>query len=113
MRVRNADDGRHQHRGVLREGRLHLDSIDIEAAGDDHVLLAIDDEQVAAVVKIAKIAREPEPVLELGRGSLRIVEVAAYGCAGAQADFAGFAHRQRIALDVADGQLDAWRDAPG
>src|SRR3546814_19047827 len=38
------------------ESVLHLGGIDVLAAGDDHVLEAIDDEQVAAVVDVPHVA---------------------------------------------------------
>ena len=47
-------------RRVGVQSRLHLDGIDIEAAGDDHVLLAIDNIKKAAIVEAADIARFPE-----------------------------------------------------
>ncbi len=45
--VRDADDGDLGHRGMGGDGLLHLDRRDVLAAGHDHVLLAIDDREVA------------------------------------------------------------------
>ncbi|MCY1346972.1 hypothetical protein D9M69_330700 [compost metagenome] len=95
------------------QGRLDLDGIDIEAAGDDHVLLAVDDEQVARLVQVAQVAGLPEAVVELGGGAFGVVVVAGNGAAPTQPDLAGGTGRDRVAGIVHDLQLDAGGGASG
>ena len=55
--VGQPDDGAVAHRRVLHQRLLDLGRVHVEAAGDDHVLQAVDDEQVAVVVEVADVAR--------------------------------------------------------
>ena len=54
--------------GMFEQRRLDLGRVDVGAAGDDHVLGAVGDEQVAVGVEVADVA-EAEP-LALERGSV-------------------------------------------
>ena len=73
--------------------------IDVEAAGDDHVLLAVDQIEIAVGVHVADVAGE-EAVADKGlRGFLRPVPVALGDVRAPDADFADFARRQHLASD--------------
>ncbi len=54
--VGSPDDARDLHRGVPSSASSTSRGIDVEAAADDQILLAVDDEQVAVVVEIADVA---------------------------------------------------------
>ena len=54
--VGHADHGDHRDIGMLRQHVLDLARKNVEAAGDDHVLLAVEDEQVAALVGSGDVA---------------------------------------------------------
>ena len=89
--VGNADHDHFLH-GRMGVDRLldHL-RIDVEAAGDDHVLLAVDQIEIAVGVHVADVAGE-EAVADKGfRGFLRPVPVALGDVRAADADFADFA----------------------
>src|SRR3954447_17209715 len=62
--VRDADHRRLGHRGMLVEDLLDLARIDVVAAADDHVLLAIDDEEVAVLVDLGHVAGVEPAVLD-------------------------------------------------
>jgi hypothetical protein len=68
LRVGPADDGGLGDGGVLVQHLLDLARVDVVAAADDEVLLAVDDEQVAVLVGVAEVAGVEPAVLErLGR----------------------------------------------
>src|SRR3979411_1716982 len=54
--VRYADHDHFLHRGVFIDRLLDHLRIDVEAAGDDHVLLAIDQKEIAVPVHVADVA---------------------------------------------------------
>src|SRR5690606_31766412 len=82
-----------------------LRGIDVEPAGDDHVLLAIDNVIIAMFVAAADIAGVV-PAMGNGLGRLlRHFEIAATDNAAACDDFADLAGRENIAIIV--HQLDA------
>src|SRR5919201_2824629 len=54
--IRDADDGGLLHRRVAEQHLLHLTREDLEARDVDHVLHAIDDEEIAVGVAIADVA---------------------------------------------------------
>jgi hypothetical protein len=57
---------------VLVEDLLDLARVDVVAAADDHVLLAVDDEEVAVLVDAGHVARvEPAVLDRLGVASSR------------------------------------------
>lgn len=45
------------HVGVGGQRLLHLDRVDVLTAGDDHLVVAPDDEQPAVLVEVADVAR--------------------------------------------------------
>ena len=62
LRVLTADHGGVEHRRVAEENLLDLDRVDVLAAGDDHVLLAVDEGDEALGVHAPEVARvEPAP----------------------------------------------------
>jgi len=67
--VGHPDDRDVDHGGMLGQHPFHLDRVDVLAAGDDHVLQPVLDEDVAAVVDSADIAGAEPAVLcdRLGR----------------------------------------------
>jgi hypothetical protein len=46
---------------MCRQCLLHLDRVDVLAAGDDHLVVAADDEQPPRLVQIPDVARRHEP----------------------------------------------------
>ena len=102
------------HRGVLHQRLLDLGRVDVEAAGDDHVLQAVDDEQVALVVEVADVAGVV-PAEARGRGGrLRVLVVAGHHERAAHDDLAALAGRQqRPGLGVHDPHLHQRRGPPG
>ena len=66
--VGQPEDGDLAHRRVAHEDLLDLDRVDVLAAGDDHVLLAVDERDVAVVVDLAEVAGvEPAAAERVGR----------------------------------------------
>ncbi|MCY1366281.1 hypothetical protein D9M69_531700 [compost metagenome] len=104
--VRHPHGSRHRHRRVRIECRFHLDGIDVEAARDDHVLLAVHQVDVAFFVDIAEVSRLPESVLELGGSCLRVLVVAGNHAAAARPDLADRARCRVVAVVVDDPDLD-------
>ena len=112
LRVGKADDGAFGDVGELVDDALDLARGDVLAARDDHVLLAVGDEQEAVLVEIADVAGA-EPVAEEALlGLLRIVPIAARDLRSAQADFAFGPGRQYVAVVVADLDLDMGERTP-
>ena len=107
--VRNADHRDHRDIGMGREHILHLTRKDVEAAGDDHVLLAVEDEHVAALVLARDVAGVQPAVLQgLGR-HVRPLPVFLHHMRRAHADFARLAGGDLPILVVEDADL-AGRD---
>src|SRR4029450_10342374 len=95
--VRHADHRAVLHRGMAPQHLLDLAGEDVEAAGDDHVLLAIDDVDEAVLVDNADVAGM---VPAEGRGLARrglVVVVAQHDQAAAHHDLAALAARQDTA----------------
>src|SRR3712207_5380400 len=81
--------GRLLHRGVLVEDLLDLARVDVVAAADDHLLLAVDDEEVAVLVDLAHVARpEPAVVVEDLFGGVLLVPVALHDVVALDGDLA-------------------------
>src|SRR5690606_31913512 len=77
IRVRHAEDGALDDAGHGVDLALHFLRIDVVAAGDDEVLAAADDVDIAALVDLAEVTGDEEAVVaELGLGLLRIAPVA-------------------------------------
>ena len=71
--------------------------IDVEAAGDDHVLLAVDEIEIAVVVHVADVAGEEAVADECFGGFLRPVPVALGDVRALDADFADLAGAAALA----------------
>src|SRR6185312_16445970 len=95
VRVGNADDGDLGHGRMLVERILDPPRIDLETRGVDHVLDAIDDEDVALRVHVADIAGAEEAAHEAVLGVLRLVPVASHHLRSGDADLPGFALIER------------------
>ena len=54
--IRPADHPGDLHRGMLDQRVLDVAGVDVEAAADDQVLLAVDDEQISVLVVVADVA---------------------------------------------------------
>ncbi len=94
--------------------RLQVAGIDVEAPGDDHVLLAVDDGQEALVVEAADVAGADEAatlrIEPFGlAGGLRPVVIAAHHHRRPTDHLANLADRQLGALLVDDADLVAGR----
>jgi len=69
--MRYADHGRVRDRRMFDQAVLDLDAVDVLAASDDHVLLAIGDEQESVFVDVADVAGVQPAVAAPCRQSLR------------------------------------------
>ena len=76
VRIGHADHRDFAHRRVLRHRLLDFAAVDVLAARDDHVLLAVDEVQVALVVDVADVAGVHPAVAQRLRGRIRVVPVA-------------------------------------
>ena len=65
--------------GMGEEHALDLGGIDVHAAADDHVGLAVAEEQVAVVVEVADVADGEEPGLAVRLGLVLVLEVLELG----------------------------------
>ena len=66
--VGQPEDGDLAHGRVADDDLLDLDRVDVLAAGDDHVLLAVDERDVAVLVDLAEVAGvEPAAAERVGR----------------------------------------------
>src|SRR4051812_47432316 len=89
--VGHADHRRLGDRRVLVQDLLDLARIDVVAAADDHVLLAVDDEEVAILVELRHVAGvEPAPAHDLLR-RVGPAPVALHDVVAADADLADLA----------------------
>ena len=103
--VGHADHGDHRDIGMLRQHILDLARKDVEAARDDHVLLAVEDEHVAALVLARDVAGVQPAALERFRGRVRSLPVFGHHMAGAHADLAGLAGGDFLVVIVEDLDL--------
>src|SRR5215216_349210 len=107
--VGDADDGGLGDRGVLVEDLFDLARVHVVAAADDHLLLAVDDEEVAVLVDLAHVAgAEPAILVEdLVRGVVP-VPVALHDIVAADGDLAdGVRALDIVAVVVDELHLDA------
>ena len=81
--------------GWFDEPLLDLDAVDVLAAADDHVLLAVGDEEEALVVEVADVAGV-QPAVGIDRlgGGLGLVPVAGHEDRAGDAHLAGLARRR-------------------
>src|SRR5215210_2852925 len=105
--VWHADHRHLGHRGVLVEHLLDLARVDVVAAADDQVLLAVDDEEVAVLVHAGHVAGvEPAAAHAVLRG-LGPAPVALHDVVAADDDLADLARRQVVVVVVDHLHLDA------
>ena len=95
---------------MLADDVLYFAREDVEAAGHDHVFLAVDDAQEAVGIANGDIAGV-EPAPEGLRCLLRLVEVACHDLRAAHADFARLTIGHFIAFVVQQGAGDERVDA--
>src|SRR5690606_36382375 len=87
--------------------KLDLLRIDVEAAGDDEVLGAADDMNVAALIDRRDVAGDEEAVLAEFRGCLlRLAPVAAEDVRPLRLEHSDRAPRQRLPVLVGNAHLD-------
>ena len=91
---------------VPGEHVLDLGAVDVLAAGDDHVLLAVDDVDEALFVHPAQIAGVEPAAGERLRGRLGLVPVAGHQRRAAVDDLADLARRDVVHVVVDDPRLD-------
>src|SRR3984885_8925922 len=78
--VGHADDGDRADRGVREQALLDLQRVDVLPAGDDHVLLAVDQVEQPVGVKRADVAGvAPAVAQDLGRGGAVVPVPAEHG----------------------------------
>jgi len=98
---RDAHHGRIGHTGVCRESRFDLRGVDVDAAADDHVLLASRDVVEAVGVLPGEIPGVKPPIrVERLRRGLGIVPVAAAHVRALQPELANVADRNILAAFV-------------
>ena len=77
--------------GMLVEDVLDLARIHVVSATDDHVLLAIDDEEVTVLVDPGQVAgAEPAVIVDRVCGGLRVVPVTLHHVVAADHDLSHF-----------------------
>src|SRR6185436_11692931 len=106
LRVGNAEHGAVMHARYRMQRGLDLGRIDVDAARDHHVALAIADEDIAVGVDVTDIARGDEAVaIDLGT-LFRLVVIGEVRIAGdARIDFADLALRQFFAVVADEAQF--------
>ena len=97
--------------GTRVQHRLDLGRVDVDAARDHHVALAVADEDIAVGIDIADVARRDEAVaLDLG-ALLRLVVIGEVRIGrDPRIDFADLALRQHAAVIADEAQLGAGRN---
>ena len=108
----HTDHGHVAHRRMFADHLLEIARKDIEAAADDHVLLAIENRQEAVFVEPPDIARADEgaPALitpDEFRGFLGLAVIALHHAGAVTRDFADFAAWQRAASLIKDADFEA------
>ena len=90
------------------ESILDFGRVDVLAAGDDHVLDPVDEEQIALVIEVAGIARVIPPSGECLGGHLGLVPVLEHEIAASGADLSRLANADLLAIQVLDREHDTW-----
>ena len=95
---------------TLRVGEqraLDLGRVDVHAARDDHVGLAVAQEQVAVLVEVPDVADGEEALQAVGVGLVLVLEYSKSPCAERHVHGADLAGRQPLAVVVEDADLGA------
>ncbi len=109
--VGQPEDGHLADGRVAHEDLLDLDRVDVLAAGDDHVLLAVDERDVAVLVDLAEVAGvEPAAAERLGR-RLRQHPVPGEDVLAAHEQLADLAHGDVAVVGVDEARLDVQQRA--
>ena len=85
---------------------LHFARIDVVAAGNQHVVLAVDQIEEPVLVHVADVARVQPPASKGSRGRFRIVPVIGHRLRSAADDLAALSGRERTILFVEHRGLD-------
>src|SRR5712691_6985484 len=106
--VGDTDDGRLGHGGMCVDDLLDLTRVDVEAASDDHLLLAIDDEEEAVLVDIAQVAGVEPAAFEGFDVGLGLVPVTLHDIVATNHDLTDvvLARGELLVVDVEDPDLD-------
>ncbi len=110
--VLDPDTGDLGDRRVLVEGLLDLPRVDVVATADDHLLLAVDDEEVAVLIDPRHVAGEQPAVPHHLRGRVRAIPVALHHGVAPDRDLADLSGGQVVAVVVDDLHLDASDGGP-
>ena len=110
--VGDADHRRVGDRRMTEERVLDLGRIDVLAAGHDHVLHPVIDEDVALLVHVGGVAGAHPAVADRGGGRVGLVPVALHHDMGADQDFPDRASRRLLAVGRDDLELDPGQARP-
>src|SRR5690606_38955249 len=115
MFVRHADDGSLQHSWMGGDDILDLVRVDVEARDQDHILLAIDNADKAALIHLSHVAGLEIAVRREAVGCfLRLLPIALHDLRSSYAEFANCADPEALAIFIADDHIRGWdRDADG
>lgn len=107
--VGDADHAGFPHGGVFVQSGLDLGAVDVEATRDDHVLLAVDEEEIAVLPHPGQVSGVHPAVPEGLRGQFRLLPVLLYAVRAAHDDLADLARAQLPARLVHDAYLGVVR----
>ncbi len=105
--VRGADDARLPHGGMLEQHLLHFAGIDVGAAADHHVLGAVAQRQIPAVVERAQVAGVQPAARQRLRGRGGVVPIPGHDNVSATDDLADLVRCGPGAVLGQDRDLDA------
>ena len=113
LRIGHAEHGHFGHLRVLHQGFLDLSRINVGRSGEDHVVLAVYQEEKPTFVKVADVSGvEPAPAQGLGRGP-RVVPVTLHDHAASHQNLAGAARGQWLAGLVHHADFHVGARRPG
>src|SRR5205823_1193222 len=104
--IGDADHGGLLDRRVTEQHLLYLAREDLEARDVDHVLHAVDDEEIAVGVAVADVAGMKPAVADRLRGGRGVAEIALHDVGPFDHDLAALAAGDLPALEVDDLHLD-------
>jgi len=110
--------GRHSYRtnignsGLLADDSFDLRGIDVLAAPDDEIILAVEQEDVPARIHITDVARVQPPAGERLLCRFVILPIALHDSVAAHTDLAHLTHRHRVAVIIHNDYLRAGDHPP-
>ncbi len=111
--VLDPDNGRFCHLGKLEYGILHLGRVNVLSSGDEHVLLAFHNVEVAVLVHSGQVARVKPPACKCLFCGLRPVPVTLHHVRATHDQLSNLAHRHIVhvmvdhtSLQVKNGPAD-------